>query len=288
MREMMSVEIIKQKLLDYECKTIHDERNALKEIAQEIALLSLSRAGFFRVAAFQGGTSLRILYGLDRFSEDLDFILEKPDKNFNWESYVQNMREEFKAYGYSLEVINKTKLDKAIKTTFLKANSEGGILTIKDFQSNRSPLKIKLEIDTHTPEGSNYELKYLDFPLAFSIRSQDLSSLFASKSHALLCRKYTKGRDWYDFSWYVSRKATINFKLLNNAINQAGPWANEKISMNSELFLKELRNKISNIDWDMAKKDVQRFLRPRELPALDVWSKEFFLSRADKLESYLD
>src|SRR5579862_4638448 len=148
----MSVEIIQQRLLDYDCKTVNDQDNALKEIAQEIALMGLSRAGFFRIAAFQGGTCLRILYGLERFSEDLDFVLEKPDKKFNWEMYVKNMREEFSAYGYALEITNRTKLDKVVRTAFLKADSEGGILIIKDSRSNRPKLQIKLEIDTNPPE----------------------------------------------------------------------------------------------------------------------------------------
>src|SRR5258708_26023713 len=119
----MNVEIIQKKLLTYQCQTILDQENALKEIAQEIALMALSRAGFFRVAVFQGGTCLRILYGLQRFSEDLDFVLEKPDKNFDWEEYIKSMHEEFSAYGYTLEVTNKSKLDKAVRTAFLKADS---------------------------------------------------------------------------------------------------------------------------------------------------------------------
>src|SRR5580704_4723863 len=201
----MSVEIVQQRLLGYDCKTVLDQENALKEIAQEIALMALSRAGFYKIAAFQGGTCLRILYGLERFSEDLDFVLEKPDKNFNWETYIKNMREEFNAYGYSLDIINRTKLDKVIKTAFLKADSSGGMLIIKDSRSHRPKLQIKLEIDTNPPDGSRYELKYLDFPLAYSVQSQDLPSLFASKNHALLCRDYIKGRDWYDFSWYVAK-----------------------------------------------------------------------------------
>ena len=239
----MSVEVIHQKLLGYDCKTVLDQENALKEIAQEIALLALSRAGFFRVAAFQGGTCLRILYGLERFSEDLDFVLEKPDKNFNWEPYVENMREEFKAYGFSLDVINKTKLDKAVRTTFLKADSGGGMLVIKDSKSNRQKLQIKLEIDTNPPEGSTYELKYLDFPFPYGIQSQDLPSLFASKSHALLCRDYIKGRDWYDFSWYVARKISINFTLLNKAIMQAGPWMNQNSLSNTRLVYSAIKKK---------------------------------------------
>lgn len=283
----MSVELIQQRLREYDCKTILDQDNALKEIAQEIALMALSRAEFFRVAAFQGGTCLRILHGLERFSEDLDFVLDNPDENFNWDAYVKYMHDEFSAYGFFLDVINRKKLNKAVRTVFLKADSMGGILSIKDSRSNRPKLQIKLEIDSNPPEGSKYELKYLDFPLAYSVKSQDLPSLFASKSHALLCREYTKGRDWYDFSWYVARRVTINFSLLNMAIEQAGPWKGQHISVTPAWFLQKLKTKINNMDWDAAKKDVERFLRPRELPALDVWSKEFFLSRADKLTEYL-
>jgi predicted nucleotidyltransferase component of viral defense system len=284
---MMSVEIIQQRLAEYKCKTIHEQENALKEMAQEIALMALSRAGFFRMAAFQSGTCLRILYGLERFSEDLDFVLEKPNPNFVWETYVKNMQEEFNAYGYSLEVTHRTKLDKALRIAFLKADSAGGMLVIKDSRSNRPKLKIKLEIDVNPPADSSYELKYLDFPLAYSVQSQDLPSLFAGKSHALLCRDYTKGRDWYDFSWYVTKKASINFFLLNNAIQQSGPWAGKKIFVTSKWFLQKLREKIKSMDWDAAKKDVEKFLRPQELPLLQVWSKEFFLSRVEKLEKYL-
>lgn len=283
----MSVEIIQQKLLTYQCKTVLEQENALKEIAQEIALMALSRAGFFRVAAFQGGTCLRILYGLERFSEDLDFILEKPDKDFNWDIYIKSMHEEFSAYGYILEVTNKNKLDKTVRTAFLKADSEGGILILKDMRTNRPKLQIKLEIDTNPPQGSDYELKYLDFPLLYSIQTQDLSSLFAGKIHALLCRNYTKGRDWYDFLWYVSRKAVVNFTLLNNAVEQAGPWRHQNILVTPEWLLQELKIKINNIDWSEAKNDVARFLRPNELISLGLWSKELFLSRVNKLAGYL-
>lgn len=283
----MSVEIIQQKLLTYECKTVLDQENALKEIAQEIALMALSRSGFFRIAAFQGGTCLRILYGLERFSEDLDFVLNKPDTSFNWDIFIKSMQDEFSVYGYALEVTSKAKVGKPVRTAFLKADSEGGLLIIKDARTNRPKLQIKLEIDTNPPEGSRYELKYLDFPLPYSVQTQDLPSLFASKSHALLCRNHIKGRDWYDFLWYVSRKTLINFSLLSSAINQAGPWTGKHEKVTPEWFIKELLIKINSIDWDVAKKDVSRFLRPRELSTLDLWSKDFFESRVDKLSEYI-
>jgi predicted nucleotidyltransferase component of viral defense system len=284
----MSIEIIEQRLLNYQCATILDQENALKEIGQEIALMALSRAGFFRVAAFQGGTCLRILYGLERFSEDLDFVLEKPDPYFNWDGYIKNMQKEFTAYGYTLEVISKAQLHKTIRTAFLKANSEGALLVIKDIRTNRPKLQIKLEIDTNPPDGSEYELKYLDFPLPFSVKTQNLASLFASKSHALICRNYTKGRDWYDFVWYVSRKVPINFSLLSHAISQTNPWDDKNIVCTPAWFSLKLIEKINEIDWEAAKQDVARFLRPRESATLDVWSKDFFLSCVEKLSNYLD
>ena len=284
----MSVQVIQEKLLSYHCQTILEQENALKEIAQEIALMSLSRAGFFRVAAFQGGTCLRILYGLERFSEDLDFVLEKPDKTYDWEVYVKSMQHEFSAYGYKLEVTNKSKTEKAVRSAFLKADSEGGILVLKDARTNRPKLQIKLEIDTNPPEGSTYDLKYLDFPLPYSIQTQDLPSLFASKSHALLCREYAKGRDWFDFLWYVSRNTLINFTLLQNALHQKGPWEKKDILVTKDWFLQELKTKIIKMNWSDARKDVARFLRPRELLTLDLWSKEFFLSRVDKMVTYLN
>jgi predicted nucleotidyltransferase component of viral defense system len=283
----MSVTIIQEKLLSYQCQTILEQENALKEIAQEIALMALSRAGFFRSAAFQGGTCLRILYGLERFSEDLDFVLEQSDKNFSWDQYIQNMREEFKAYGFTLEVKDRKNLENSVKIAFLKADSAGGILLLKDIRSNKPKLKIKLEIDAHPPAGSTYELKYLDFPFPYSIKTQDLPSLFAGKCHALLCREYIKGRDWYDFIWYVSRRIPINFNLLGNAIAQAGPWKAQKIVVTPQWFLQELKLKIAQIDWNAARQDVARFLKPQELASLELWSTDFFYSRLDKLGGYL-
>ncbi len=283
----MSTEIIQQRLLDYQCQTVLDQENALKEIAQEIALMALSRSGFFKVAAFQGGTCLRILYGLERFSEDLDFALLQPDKNFDWDKYIKSMREEFNAYGYSLEVTNRSKLSKAVRTAFIKSDSQGGLLLLKDNQTNRPKLQIKLEVDTNPPLGAQEELKYLDFPMAFSVNTQNLPSLFAGKSHALLCREYVKGRDWYDFTWYVAKKTSLNFDLLSNALHQQGPWQNKNINIDADWYTKHLRTKIKNINWEDAKKDIKQFLRAKELPTLELWSKDFFLSRVDKLESYL-
>lgn len=278
----MSIEIIQEKLLSYECKTILDQENALKEIAQEIALMALSRAGFFKHAAFQGGTCLRILYQLPRFSEDLDFILLKPNPNFDWEPYVTKMDEEFKPYGYELSITNKSKLNKAVKTAFLKADSSGGILILKDLRTNRPKCQIKLEIDSNPPAGSTYAINYLDFPANFSVLTQDLPSLFAGKLHALLCRNDTKGRDWFDFSWYVTKKTTINMNFLADALHQSGHLT-ETNHFTHESLIDRLKTKIKQIDWEETKHDVARFLKPREFAGLKIWSEAFFMSKLEKL-----
>lgn len=283
----MNIAVIQQKLLTYQCQTILEEENALKEIIQEIALMALSRAGFFREAAFLGGTCLRILYGLERFSEDLDFSLQVSNKNFVWSKYVNHLSTEFGAYGFSLEIKDREQLEKSVKIAFLKANSIGNMLVLKDARTNKPKLRIKLEIDTSPPEGAQYELKYLDFPLPYSVKTLDLPSLFAGKCHALLCRDYIKGRDWFDFIWYVTRQTSINFTLLTHAIAQIGPWQKQNISVIPQWFLHQLKTKITHIDWDAAKQDVASFLKPRELSTLTLWSQDFFLSRLEKLSGYL-
>lgn len=293
----MSITIVEQRLAKYQPKTVLEEENALKEIAQEIALLALSRAGFFKVAAFQGGTCLRILYGLERFSEDLDFILQQPtpaegkflSKHFMWKDFLNDLKEEFKLYGYDAEVHNRSKVDNAVKKTFIKTNSIGELLILNPERALKPfrKLQIKLEIDTNPPGGSAYEMKYIDFPIPFGIYAQDLPSLFAGKCHALLCRKYVKGRDWYDFVWYIAREVVVNFIFLENALNQMGPWQNQKLKINKAWFLKELKKKIESMDWQKAKQDVQRFLKPSDLLTLELWSKDFFIDRLQKLASYL-
>lgn len=284
----MNIAVIQERLSSYKCQTILEQENALKEIAQEIALLALSRAGFFAVAAFQGGTCLRIFHGLERFSEDLDFALDMPDKNFTWSKYIASMHEEFNAYGFTLEIKQPDRLDNAIKMAFLKTNSIGGILVIKDARTNKPKLNIKLEIDTNPPMGATTELKYLDFPLPYSIKTHDMASLFAGKCHALLCRNYVKGRDWYDFVWYISRKISINFTLLSQAMLQDKHLTlQQNILIKKEWFLSELEKKIASIDWEEARQDVARFLRPAQLPGIELWSKNFFQTRMEKLSQYL-
>ncbi len=142
-------------------------------------------------------------------------------------------------------------------------------------------------MDTNPPEGATFETKYLDYPFPFAVTVQDLPTLFAGKSHALLCREYVKGRDWYDFIWYVSRKAPLNYHFLTHACRQQGEWKGKNIVATKEWYLSAVKRKIETINWEEAKQDTARFLRRPALPSLDLWGPDFFLDRLEKLKGYL-
>lgn len=281
----MSIKIIQERLDAYKCRSQQEEQNALREISQEVALAALSRGDFFKKAAFQGETCLRIFYSLERFSEDLDFILKNADKRFSFEPYIRNMAMEFESYGYHLEVSDRSKAEDTVKKCFLKDDSLGKILNLTHLKgvTNMRKIKIKLEVDTNPPLGSGFENKFLDFPFPFSVTLQDMPSLFAGKSHALLCREYTKGRDWYDFIWYISRHVEINWEFLSRAINQQGPWKGQNLKADRDWYMAEMAKRIEEIDWKAAKEEMARFLKPSAIAGLDLWGKEFLLDRLQKL-----
>jgi predicted nucleotidyltransferase component of viral defense system len=283
----VSVKIIQDRLESYQCKTAFEEEQALREITQEVSLAALSRTDFFKFAAFQGGTCLRIFYGTNRFSEDFDFLLKERNKNFDLEPYLKNLSDELVAYGYKLEVSDRSKADAAVKKAFIKDSSIGKVLQLNYLKADRSmrKLRIKLEVDSNPPEGSGCEIKYLDFPFVSSVTVQDLPSLFAGKIHALLCREYAKGRDWYDFIWYTSRGTQVNYKFLASALKQQGPWQGQDLEVEKGWLLKALRERICSLDWNQAKEEIRRFVRPNELASIDLWSKELFLDRLDNYAS---
>jgi predicted nucleotidyltransferase component of viral defense system len=283
----MSVKIIQERLESYKCASEFEEEQALREITQEVALAALSRTDFFKKAAFQGGTALRIFYSLNRFSEDLDFILKECNRTFQLDAYLKAVAEELKAYGYQIETSDRSQAEDAVKKAFLKDDSLGKVLQLQYIRVNRSmrKIRIKLEIDTNPPAGSASEVRYHDFPFAFAAILQDMPSLFAGKLHALLCREYTKGRDWYDFIWYTARKAAINFDFLAAALEQNGPWEKSKLKIDLDWCDAAMRQKIMSVDWDDAKNEISKFVRRNELPSIDLWSAEFF---EDRLRAYIN
>ncbi|KQM19050.1 nucleotidyl transferase AbiEii/AbiGii toxin family protein [Novosphingobium sp. Leaf2] len=279
------IEIIQEKLRQYRAANAVEEENATKEIIQEIALYALWRGDFFDVALFQGGTSLRILHRLPRFSEDLDFMLRSPNPEFDWAPYLKTLVEVFAQFGLKLDAQPKERMDKAVREAVLKDNSIASQLDLTFAGTGRrKTIRIKLEIDTNPPPGSGEASTFLDFPADYEVRHQDLPSNFALKIHALLCRGYLKGRDWYDFSWYISNGVLPNLTHLQAALIQAGPWAGREGFKIDMAWLEDtLRNTMATIDWKAAADDVRRFLRPAEAKSLALWSDRFFLAKLEKM-----
>ncbi|MFT5608663.1 MAG: putative nucleotidyltransferase component of viral defense system [Gammaproteobacteria bacterium] len=279
------INLIQQRLDSYNAKNPIEEEQAIKEIIQEIALYALWRADFFDVAAFQGGTSLRILHKLPRFSEDLDFILKTATSDFEWTPYLESLLECFEEFGLQSEVLAKGQMNNRIKKAIIKDNSIANQLNLSlNRGNNQQKLRVKLEIDVKPPGGSGFEYSYLDFPLDFEVCHQDLASNFALKIHAILCWPYVKGRDWYDFNWYVKHKISPNLLHLKNALIQYGPWVNQEgLKVNMKWLKKVLKEKINTVDWNDAEKDVTRFLNSAEQQSLRLWSERFFTERLEKL-----
>jgi hypothetical protein len=269
-------EIYNLMLSAYEQTTEQQKRNATFEVNQQIILAGLYNGGFFDEAAFYGGTCLRIFHGLQRFSEDMDFSLLAPNKTFDFSRYFQPIIDEFAIVGRKVEITKKDK--KAfgkVESAFLKDNTDVYDVT---FQTEKS-VKIKIEVDTQPPLKFNTEQKLLLLPKSFMVRCYTLPNLFAGKMHALLYRTWknrVKGRDWYDFEWYIRHNSPLDFNHLHERTLQ---FNQEDISM--ELFLEKLKQRFSTADINQVKADVLPFVRnPKEL---DIWSNDYFLQLASKM-----
>lgn len=280
---LMNHNIIHERLKNYSPATLEEEEDALKEILQEIILNGLSNAHFFDKAIFHGGTCLRLVHNLQRFSEGLDFRFKQVDPDFKWQPYQTAIEEICKQYGISPEIKDKSVADRFVPKMFVNDNSICKLLELSFKHHPDKKFTIKLEIDINPLAGSTTERKFLDFPIEFPIEIPDISSQFASQSHALLCRSYVKGRDWYDFLWYIQKKVVPNFQLLSNALNQQGVWAGQSIQMTPTWYLETLETRINSIDWEAAKKDVAPFLRVQERKSIAFWSTDFFREQLGKL-----
>lgn len=285
----MIQDVLANRLKEYAVANTLEQENVLQEIMQQYVLASLWRGRFFSHAAFHGGTCLRILYGTNRFSEDLDFVLKQASTSFEWQPYLQRIKEDSRGEGIEFEITDRGKIGQAVKKAFLKTDSIGLVLNLELPYERRASrkIRIKLEVDTNAPEGANFETRYINFPVTAAITSMDLSSGFGSKSHALLCRDYVKGRDWYDFLWYTSRRVVPNLELLGNALGQQGPWAGQKLRIDGQWYLDAMKRRIESIDYAAAREDGERFVMSREQASLELWTRELFLQQLERLAGVL-
>lgn len=262
----------------YNCHSFQEYDQALREILQEIALVGLWRGKLFEHAAFYGGTALRILYNLDRFSEDLDFTLIEPKLNWDWHSYGEAMITELLSYGFEATFVEKEKKTQtAVKSAFLKTSTTQELLKIGIHSDllkgvHRDTLiRIKIEIDTDPAPGLTYEQKYISQPIPVSIRCVNEDSLFACKMNAAFFRAWkgrVKGRDWYDMVWFIRKKIPLNLQLFSSLIGQ------KKVLSRSE-FLEMAYERIDRLDIQAAIDDIIYFVRDQDA-IKRTWSKEFF------------
>ena len=283
--------VLEQMVNNYHPKNTEEKRNAIKEVMQEIVLCALDKAGFFNEAAFYGGTALRIFYHLDRFSEDLDFSLLMKDKEFDLSKYFPKLKEIVKSFGLNVEIEIKEKTkDSNIQSAFLKGDTiEHFLLFYPDDLVNginkNEKVKIKFEIDTMPPGCATYEIKYRLLPMPYSIKLYDEASLFSGKIHAIICRSWksrAKGRDLYDYIFYLSRNTQFNLPhLREKLIDSQYINANKPISCKD--IKKMLIERFNEIDFEQAKEDVIPFIKDPSV--LDIWSKDFFIAITDQLNN---
>ncbi len=275
--------VINEMMKKYTSDGLADKKNVVKEVMQEIVLCGLSRAGFFKKAAFYGGTALRIFYGLDRFSEDLDFSLMQVDDSFELSEYFPMLKKEIAAYGLNVEISEKQKSkESAIRSAFLKGNTKEHMLLfyasdpITSKIAGDEKIKIKFEVDTNPPAGASFEHKYRLLPAPYEVTLYDIPSLFAGKVHAVICRSWKnriKGRDLYDYIFYLSRGASLNTEHLKARLVQSDAWKEEDIFTIDDAK-KLLYSRFDMIDFTQAKEDVRPFIK--DTSSLDLWCADFF------------
>jgi predicted nucleotidyltransferase component of viral defense system len=273
--------MIKQWIEEYKPRNEEEMLAALREIMQEVALAGLSRTDFFEKAAFYGGTALRIFYGLDRFSEDLDFSLLEPNEEFTLEPYFSAIKTEFESLGIKVNIKEKEKkIRTSVESAFLKTETIWKELVIEDFikqtgiKSNKI-IKIKIEVDCNPPQGFETEEKLLIRPFSFYVKCFAQPCLFAGKLHALLYRKWkkrVKGRDWYDLEWYIRKGIPLDVSHFLLRAKDTEDWNNNSIS--SEQIMTLLKEKIDGVSFSDIKQDVGRFVKDDR--AISLWNANYF------------
>ena len=266
-------DILEQMLSRYPMDTADARRNALYEVMQQVVLCGLYRGGFFSEAAFYGGTCLRIFHGMNRYSEDMDFTLLRKDSSFSLEKYFPYIIDECRLLGREVEITKKDKRTFGkVESAFLKDNTDVYNLSF----TTEKRLKIKIEVDTEPPLQFDTEERLLLQPFSFFTRCVTLPNLFAGKMHALVFRQWkhrVKGRDWYDFEWYVRNQVPLNFNHLQERIIEFNGF-----EINRDQFVDLLKERLSTTDIRQVKADVMPFVRnPHDL---DIWSNDYFLQLA--------
>jgi predicted nucleotidyltransferase component of viral defense system len=279
-------------LSQYKPQTAEENLRALREIIQHFSLLGLWRAGFFKYASFYGGTALRMFHGLARFSEDLDFSLVKPDDKFVFDLYIKSIATELAATGFEAATDFKPRNEHSkIESAFIKTDTLKGMISIQAPQGivgrihRDARLKIKVELDTNPPASAIHEVRDLLIPIPFQVRLYAPSSLFAGKVHALLCRSWKsriKGRDFYDFLWFVGMNISCDVNHLKARLVQSGHFNTTDI-LDRKQLIALLNERFKTVDFKQAARDVFPFIADKQ--SIDLWSERLFCETADRIQA---
>lgn len=255
------IDVIKQQFTPG--MSVNQKLNVTREFLQILSLKIMNEKKFFDGMAFVGGTALRILYDTRRFSEDLDFSVIRKQK-YDFEKIHKELLRSFHLHGLPLEA--KMRTTGNVHSMMMKFTGLLKELGLSQLPSQK--LSIKLEIDTNPPAGWILANTIVNKNYMFNIVHYDLSSLYAGKLHACFYRQFTKGRDFYDFVWYLGKKIKPNFLLLNNAIKQT---QGDDPGIGESNFKQYLLDNVKRIDFEYVKKDVERFLEDKsELRLFDL------------------
>ena len=270
--------LIRDYIYKYKFNSVDDVDNAIREVMQQITLLALHKSRFFDEAMFCGGTALRLFYNLNRMSEDLDFSCIGPKSDFSLVEYFEPIKKEFARFGLEVEVVSKND-DDTVKSAFVKDNSLLRLMypelseDVKKHVDPRRTIRVKFEIDTNSPSGAEYEYKHGLYPFPYRVCIMKPSSLYAGKLHAILCRSWTKGRDFFDYVFYLQNHIEPNYLLLKNSLKQTGYDYGE---LNSAKVKSLLIERFKTVDYEAAKSDCSTFID--DYDAIEWWNQEAFTS----------
>jgi predicted nucleotidyltransferase component of viral defense system len=275
---------VRQMMARHHPDTPADHIRALREVLQELALLGLWRSKFYEHAAFYGGTALRVVHGLDRFSEDLDFSLLAPNPGFALARYLAALETELRAFGFDIRAHEKPGAARrtAIHSAFLKTQTLRELVSIKTPDTitrgihRDRVLTIRIEVDTDPPPEFETDVRYVLSPIPFAVRVYTLPDLFAGKMHALLCRRWktrVKGRDWYDLVWFAAHHPELHLAHLEARMVQSGHWPRERALTATE-WRTTINHAIDTLNFEQARADALPFVPDPD--ALTLWSRAFF------------
>ena len=239
-----------------------------REYLQARILESLQNHGVFLRWAFLGGTALRFLYGIPRFSEDLDFSLITRGEKAGFRAALDVAKQALVREGYHLEI--KVSDKKTVASALVRFPGLPYELGLSPHVTQT--LAVRVELDTNPPAGAVLETTIVRRHVLLNLCHYDKASLLAGKLHAVLSRPWAKGRDLYDLAWYLAERSWPgpNLILLNAALAQTG-WTGPFITEAN--WRRQIWQRVEALDWDRARDDVRPFLeREHDLAFVSVES----------------